>query len=713
MKSIQYLAIVSMVVLFTACNKTIVTENIGEMSSKINYPNTLRDDSVQDDYHGTIIKDPYRWLEDDNSEETKAWVTAQNAVTFDYLSKIPYRDSLKQRIEKLWNYERFGIPFKEGDYYYYFNNNGLQNQSVLYRVSNLTDAEGELVLDPNTFSEDGTASLGGMSFDKSGQYLAYQVSEGGSDWRTVKVRDVITGELLEDQLNWIKFSGLSWAANGFYYSRYPEPEADGELSAKNEYHSVYYHKLGDKQENDQLVYVDNDNPQRNVYASTSSDERFLILSTSESTSGNAFSIKALDTDDSLMPVVTAFDHDYSFVGNEGNILYFLTNANAPKMQLVSIDYDAAKGGNLTFNTVIPEDDDVLSSVTLVGGKFFAKTMHNASSKIVAYDLSGNIIGNVELPGIGTASSVSGEKDDSVAFFSFSSFTEPGKIISLDTESLTTATFRSPDVDFDSDDYITQQQWFVSKDGTRVPMFITHKKGITLDGSNPTLLYGYGGFDISITPGFSLTKIPLLEAGGVYAVANIRGGGEFGSEWHKAGTQERKQNVFDDFIAAAEYLIGEGYTSSEKLAIDGRSNGGLLVGACMTQRPDLYKVAFPGVGVLDMLRYHQFTIGWAWAGDYGRSDEPEAFDYLVKYSPLHNVKPAAYPSTMVVTADHDDRVVPAHSFKYIAELQHQHTGENPVLIRIDVSAGHGAGMPTDMRIQQAADILAFMFYEMEE
>ncbi len=708
-----FTCMIALVCMMSCNKKTMVVMPETQVQQKMQYPNTFRDNSVIDDYHGTQVADPYRWLEDDNSEETKAWVTEQNTVTFDYLDQIPFRDSLKQRIEKLWNYERFGIPFQEGDYYYYFRNNGLQNQSVLYRVDALDKEDGELVLDPNKFSEDGTSSLGGMSFSDSGQFLAYQVSEGGSDWRTVKVRDVISGDMLEDQLEWIKFSGLSWEGDGFYYSRYPEPSADGELSAKNEYHSVYYHKLGQEQSADELIFVDKENPQRNAFAVTSSDEKFLILSTSESTSGNELYIKALDTEDALQKVVEGFDHDYNFIGNEGNVLYFLSNADAPKMQLLSINYNELKAGNTAFDIVIPQGVDVLRSVTLVGGKFFALYMHNASSKISAFDLEGNDLGDVELPGIGTSSRVVGKKKDKIGFISFSSFTEPGKIYSLDTENLSLEVFRSPEVDFNSSEYVTVQKWYKSKDGTSVPMFITHKKGLELDGNNPTLLYGYGGFDIPITPGFSLTRIPIVEAGGIYAVANIRGGGEFGSEWHKAGTQDQKQNVFDDFIAAAEYLIDSGYTNNTKLAIEGRSNGGLLVGACMTQRPDLYQVAFPGVGVLDMLRYHQFTIGWAWATDYGRSDNPEAFDYLIKYSPLHNVKPNNYPSTMVTTADHDDRVVPAHSFKYISELQHQHTGDNPVLIRIDVSAGHGAGMPTDMRIQQAADMLAFMFWEMKD
>jgi len=536
------------------------------------------------------------------------------------------------------------------------------------------------------------------------------VSTGGSDWREIKILDVTTAKHLDDKLDWIKFSGVSWSGDGFFYSRYPAPSEDGELSAKNEYHSLYYHKLGDSQDADELIYMDKENPQRNVFATTSSDEKYLVVSTSESTSGNEVWLRALDTDDKLTKLVNGFDADYNFVGNQDNLLYFVTNADTPKQKVISIDYSLTQGGRPSFTTVIPVNDDALRSVSMIGGKFFANYLHNASTAIVAYDMDGNKLADIELPGIGSAS-LSGKKDETTGFLSYASYTQPGAIYSFDSETYALTLFRAPTVDFASDDYVTVQKWYKSKDGTKVPVFLTHKKGLVPDGNTPTLLYGYGGFDIPLTPSFGLTRLPLLEQGGIYAVANLRGGGEFGSEWHKAGTKERKQNVFDDFIAAAEFLIAEGYTNPDKLAIEGRSNGGLLVGACMTQRPDLFKVAFPGVGVLDMLRYHQFTIGWAWAGDYGRSDDPEAFDYLVKYSPLHNVKPVAYPSTMVITADHDDRVVPAHSFKYISELQHQHTGDDPVLIRIDVSAGHGAGMPTDMRIQQAADVLAFMFYEM--
>lgn len=691
-----------------ACQNKDNTKNQASMT--LEYPESTQDTTVTDDYHGTVIKDPYRWLEDDNAEDTKAWVTEQNKVTYGFLDQIPYRDQVKERLEKLWNYEKFGTPFKEGDKYYFFKNDGLQNQSVLYSMDNL-DAEPKLVLDPNSLSEDGTASLGAISFDDSGKYMAYQVSEGGSDWRTVNVLNLESGELLEDKVEWVKFSGMSWKDDGFYYSRYPEPSSDDKLSGANEYHSVYYHKLGTSQTADKLVYVDNDHPQRNAFGQTTEDEDYLILSTSESTSGNELRIKNIKENGSLIQVVEGFDHDFNLIGNEGSQLYFMTNHDAPKNRIIRIDANKPDSDN--WKEIVPESEDAMSSATVVGGRLFVTYMHDASDIVKVFDTTGKFAQDLKLPGIGNLGGISGKKKEQTAFYSFTSFTTPNTIYKLNTETLTSEVFKKPQLDFNTEDYETKQVWYKSKDGTEIPMFLTYKKGIELDGSNPTLLYGYGGFNIPILPSFSISRLPILENGGIYAVANIRGGGEFGKEWHKAGTKGEKQNVFDDFQAAAEYLIKEGYTSSEKLAIEGRSNGGLLVGACMTQRPDLYKVAFPGVGVLDMLRYHEFTIGWAWATDYGRSDDPEAFEYLIKYSPLHNVKEAAYPATMITTADHDDRVVPAHSFKFAAELQDKHNGENPVLIRVETSAGHGAGKPTSMRIEEAADLVSFMFYNMDE
>lgn len=672
------------------------------------YPEVDRDSSIVDDYHGTTIVDSYRWLEDDNSDRTKDWVIAQNEVTSSYLDNIDFKDDVRERLEELWNYEKFSSPFKESENYYYFKNDGLQNQSVLYKI--VEGSDDVVIIDPNEFSEDGTTSLAGLDFSKNGKYLAYFKSEGGSDWRSAHILNLETMEELSDQLNWIKFSGISWYGDGFFYSRYPTSNDGDELSGINEYHSLYYHKLGDDQEQDELIYKNDDHPLRNVYATTTEDERYLVISESESTSGNSVKIKDLDSDGKIIEVFGGFTADYNLIDNDDSKLLFLTNADAPRKKLISIDANNLSSG---ASVVIPESQDVLQTLSIVGEKIFAEYIHNASSQVKVFDLDGQYIDDLKLPGIGNIGGLSGKKSDNEAFFSFSSFTVPTSIYSLDTDQMTYKVFKAPDINFDFDNYITKQLWFKSYDGTDVPMFVTHRKDLKLDGSNPTMLYGYGGFDISLLPGFSVTNLPILENDGIYAVVNLRGGGEFGKEWHKAGTKERKQNVFDDFQSAAEYLIREGYTNSEKLAIRGGSNGGLLVGACMTQRPDLYKVAFPAVGVLDMLRYHKFTIGWAWVDDYGSSDNPDDFEYLIKYSPLHNVKPGAYPATMITTADHDDRVVPAHSFKFASELQHQHNGDNPVLIRVETSAGHGAGKPTSKILDEYADILSFMYFNMNE
>ena len=678
-----------------------------ENAQPLDYPEVFRDSVVVDNYHGTQINDPYRWLEDDNSPETKEWVTAQNEVTQDFVSQIPFRSKVRDRLQELMDYERYGSPFKEAGKYYYFKNDGLQNQSVLYHLNG--EGEDEVIINPNEFSDDGTSSLAGLSFSKNGKYIAYLISEGGSDWRTAKVLDLDTKTLISDELEWIKFSGISWAGDGFYYSRYPVSAEGNELSGLNEYHSLYYHKLGTDQSADQLIYKNPDHPKRNVGASVSDDESILVVSESESTSGNSVKIKDLGSNGSLRSVFKGFDADYNLIDRYGDKLYFLTDADAPKKRLISVDLN-----NLSnVKDVIPESSDVLQSLSIAGGKIFAEYIHNASSQVKVFDLDGKHLSDLDLPGIGNVSGISGKKEDTEAFFSFSSYTFPTSIYSLNTEDLSYELFKAPEIDMDLSDYVTEQIWFTSYDGTKVPMFVTHKKGLKMDGSNPTMLYGYGGFNISLLPGFSTTMLPILENGGIYAVVNLRGGGEFGAEWHKSGTKERKQNVFDDFQSAAEHLISQGYTSSEKLAIRGGSNGGLLVGACMTQRPDLYAVAFPAVGVLDMLRYHEFTIGWAWAGDYGRSDDPEAFKYLIEYSPLHNLTEQEYPATMITTADHDDRVVPAHSFKFASELQHNHQGSNPVVIRVETSAGHGAGKPTDKVIDEFADLLSFMYYNMDE
>ena len=684
------------------------TENSFEPSA-LSYPDTFRDSSVVEDYHGESVSDPYRWLEDDNSDETIDWVTRQNETTFSFLDQIPFRQNVNERLSELWDYERYSSPFKENGDYYYFKNDGLQNQSVLYRQ--VADAPDEVVLDPNTFSDDGTSSLAGLAFSKNAKYLGYLISDGGSDWRRARVLDLTTGEHLEDDLRWIKFSGVSWDGDGFFYSRYPASDSGDELIQKNEFHSLYYHRLGTEQSEDDLVYVDRENPQRNVFGQTTEDERYLVAARSESTSGNAIMVKDLSKpNSSWVELVTDFDNDFNFIDNEGSRLMFLTNRDAPNQRLTVFDLNNPSAG---WTDLIAEDEDVLQGAAIAGGKIFCEYLHNASSLVKVFDMGGDFIQDLELPSIGNIGSISSKKEDTEAFFSFSSYTVPTTIYSLNTESLQYEVFKSPEIDFEFSDYVTEQRWYTSYDGTRVPMFVTHHKDLKLDGDNPTLLYGYGGFNISLLPGFSVTMLPILENGGVYAVANLRGGGEFGKEWHLAGTKDQKQNVFDDFLSAAEHLIEAGYTSPEKLAIRGGSNGGLLVGAAMTQRPDLFKVAFPAVGVMDMLRYHKFTIGWAWATDYGSSDNPEDFEYLVKYSPLHNLNAADYPATMVTTADHDDRVVPAHSFKFAAELQHQHTGNNPVVIRVETSAGHGAGKPTSKIIDEYADILSFMYYNMGE
>jgi prolyl oligopeptidase len=688
-----------------------VIQKIDFKKIPVTYPDIKKDETI-DDYHGTAIQDPYRWLEDDNSKETSDWVTNQNKVTFSYLDQIPYRKAIKNRLKDVWNFERFGTPFKEGGKYYYFKNDGLQNQAVLYEQETL-DSPSKIALDPNSFSDDGTTSLGSLSFNKTGDLLAYQISEGGSDWRTIHVKDLNTGETLEDKVNWVKFSAISWFKDGFFYSRYPEPEEGKELSAKNEFHQVYFHKIGTDQAEDILTYSDRANPLQNVYTSTTQDERYLILSVVQSTSGNALYFKNLNKPNAeFIPIWQSFDNDFSVADNDGNNLLVMTNYQAPNNRIISIDTENPEEEN--WKIVIKESkNDALQGIKIIGGKIIATYIHNASSKVQLHNLDGVYESDLKLPGIGTVGGFNGKKEDNQAFFSFTSFTRPTTVFSLDMPANKIAVFKAPKIDFKSDDYTTEQVWFKSYDGTKVPMFLTYKKGLKLDGKRPTLLYGYGGFDIPVLPSFRVSNTVLLENGGIYAVANIRGGGEFGKKWHKAGTLENKQNVFNDFISAAEYLIAHNYTTQKKLAIQGGSNGGLLVGACMTQRPDLFQVAFPQVGVLDMLRYHTFTIGWAWATDYGRSDDPEAFKYLIKYSPLHNVKETEYPATMVTTADHDDRVVPAHSFKFISELQNKHQGDNPVVIRVETSAGHGAGVPTDKQIQTAADMSSFMFYNMKE
>ncbi len=685
-------------------------------SLAIKYPETAKGDSV-DTYHGKEIADPYRWLEDDSSDETKAWVREQNRVTFRYLDNIPYRDAVQERLSEIWNYERYSLPFKRAGRQFYFKNDGLQNQSVLYEVTE----EGEKVLlDPNKLSDDGTTSLGTYSFSKDGKYFGYGLAEGGSDWRTIYVKDLDSGKELSEKIKWVKFSGISWFKDGFFYSRYPAPKSNTKYSGKNEFHKVYYHKMGTPDKEDILICDDKTNPQTNFYGYTTEDESFLIIYSSESTSGNALFFKDLrkETPEGLKknrqikPIVTNFDNDHSVIDNIDDKLIISTNLDAPNKRVVLADIKNPSPEN--WKEIIAETEDVIQSVSVIGGKIIARYISNASSKLKIFGMDGQYESEVKLPGIGTVNGISGKKDEDVAYYNFTSYTRPNSIYEFNIKDKSSKLYRAPKINFPSEEYVTKQITYKSYDGTEVPLYITHKKGLKMDGKRPTLLYGYGGFNISILPQFNLEKTIILENDGVYAVANIRGGGEFGKKWHKAGTLGEKQNVFNDFQAAAEYLIDQGITSSDKLAIEGRSNGGLLVGACMTQRPDLYQVALPAVGVLDMLRYHKFTIGWAWATDYGRSDNPEHFPFLMDYSPLHNVKPnTSYPATLITTADHDDRVVPAHSFKFAATLQENHKGINPVLIRIETSAGHGAGKSTKKQIEEAADKMAFTLFNMGE
>jgi prolyl oligopeptidase len=692
--------LVSALMVLNACKTDEVKNDIS-----ITYPVTKKVDQV-DDYFGTPVEDPYRWLEDDNSEETAEWVKQQNEVTFNYLSKIPYREKIKQRLSEIWNFPKYGTPFKKGDYYFMYKNDGVQNQSVLYILKNLND-EPKVLIDPNKFSNEGTSALSNFDVSNNGKYAAFSVSKAGSDWKEYYVMELPSGKILNDTLRWIKFSGAAWLGDGFFYTRYDEPKKEAAFSGKNEFAKVYYHRVGTTQSEDFLVYGDDKNPLNSFYAGTTDDENYVYMSETVSTSGNALYMKK-SNDKNFIKIADGFEYDYDVIDNNNDLLLVLTNDNAPKGRLIAIDTKNPQRKN--WKDIIPQKDDVLESVSICNNMLVVKYMKDVQSRLEVYDLNGNFKHEIKLPGVGIVGSFSAKRNEPLAFFSFSTFTAPTSIYKYDIEKNEVSLYKKPEIKFNSDEYETKQIFYTSKDGTKVPMFITHKKGLKLDGNNPTLLYGYGGFNISVTPAFSVSRAVFMEQGGIYAVANIRGGGEYGKEWHKAGTQLQKQNVFDDFIAAAEYLIKEKYTSSEKLAIEGRSNGGLLIGAVMTQRPDLFKVALPGVGVLDMLRYHKFTIGYAWATDYGTSDEEVHFKNLIKYSPLHNLKEGvAYPATMITTGDHDDRVVPAHSFKFAATLQEKHKGKNPVLIRIDVNAGHGAGKPTSKQIEESADVLSFMLY----
>ncbi|WP_019946500.1 prolyl oligopeptidase family serine peptidase [Hymenobacter aerophilus] len=680
----------------------------------LTYPETRKSDQ-KDDYFGTPVADPYRWLEDPDAPETKSWVTAENKVTFGYLEQIPFRDKIRERLTTLWNYEKFGIPHQEGNQLYFSKNDGLQNQAVLY-VQQGDGAEGQpdVLLDPNKFSADGTTALAGTYYSNDQRYMAYATSGGGSDWQTMKVLDLKTRQPTTDQLDWVKVSGAAWYKNGFFYSRYDAPKAgENKLAGKNEYHKVYYHQLGKPQSTDRLVYEDPKSPLGFRTVGTTDDERFLVLYlTDGKADGNRLSVRDLTDrrqEGTFTSLITSYEHNNSVVGNVGDKLLVLTNNGAPNYRVVLIDPKKPQEKN--WKTVLPETQQKLEGVDHVGGYLVASYLKDASSLIKVYTEKGEFKHDVALPAIGTASGFGGKRDAKQVYYAFTSFTYPTTIYKYDLASNTSTVFRAPKVDVNPQDYVTTQVFYASKDGTKVPMFITHKKGVKLDGKNPTYLYAYGGFNISLTPSFSVARMLWLENGGVLAIPNLRGGGEYGEAWHQAGMTPRKQNVFDDFIAAAEYLKVQGYTSADRLAIAGGSNGGLLVGATMTQRPDLCKVAFPAVGVMDMLRYQKFTIGWNWAPEYGTSDNYEQFQNLYKFSPLHNLKPAAYPATMITTADHDDRVVPAHSFKYAAALQAANTGPNPQLIRVDVNAGHGAGKSTKLQIQEWADVWSFAFYNM--
>jgi len=678
----------------------------------LTYPETKQVDSV-DAYFDTEVRDPYRWLEDDRSDETGEWVKAQNELTFGYLEDIPYRNALKQRLTEVWNYEKIGAPFKRGGYTYFAKNDGLQNQSVYYRYKNDENPDdAEVFLDPNTFSEDGTTSMAGMSFTEDGELLAYSISEGGSDWRKIIVLEAETKTQKGDTLVDVKFSGVSWKANdGFFYSSYDKPKGS-ELSAKTDQHKLYYHQLGTPQREDELIYGGTDaEKHRYVSGRVTEDNRYLVVSASKSTSGNRLMIKDLTQPNSeFIDVIDTYDNDVYIIENEGSKLFLVTDKDAPNKKIVTVDASAPQTEN--WEDFIPETEHVLSPST-GSGYFFAEYMVDAVSQVKQFDYTGELVRDINLPGVGSVGGFGGKKEAEALYYSFTNYTTPGTIYKFDPNKGTSEVYQKPDIDFDTEAYESKQVFYTSKDGTQIPMIITHKKGIELDGTNPTMLYGYGGFNISLTPSFSTANTVWLEKGGIYAVANLRGGGEYGKEWHNAGIKMKKQNVFDDFIAAADYLIEKNYTSSEKLAIRGGSNGGLLVGATMTQRPELMQVALPAVGVLDMLRYHTFTSGAGWAYDYGTSeDDPRMFEYLRGYSPLHNIKDGTeYPATLVTTGDHDDRVVPAHSFKFAAELQSKQSGNNPTLIRIETDAGHGAGKPTSKIIQEYADIFAFTFYNM--
>jgi prolyl oligopeptidase len=674
----------------------------------LSYPVAKKVDQ-NDDYHGTSVADPYRWLEDANSADTKAWVDAENQVTQSYLAQIPQREAIRQRLTELWNYERYSVPFKEGGRYFFSRNDGLQNQSVLYTMKSLKESP-RLLLDPNTLSADGTVALAGTAVSPDGRLLAYSTAASGSDWNEIRVRDVDSGKDLEDHIQWVKFSSTAWThdGKGFFYSRYDAPREATKLADVNYFQKLYFHKLGTPQSADVLVYDRPDQKEWGFGGTTTDDGRYLLITATKGTAHKyrVFYKDLSRADSKVVPLVDNFDAGYDFVDNVGSVFYFATDLNAPRKRIVAIDVSKPQEAN--WKTVVPEGQQTLVASHMINNQLVLEYLADARSVVKVVDLKGKAVREIALPGIGSVSGFGGKRGDTETFFSFTGFTTPTTIYRVDMKSGTPTVFRKPEVKFNPADYETRQQFYTSRDGTKVPMFIVSKKGLKLDGANPTYLYGYGGFNISITPGFSPANLAWMEMGGVYAVANLRGGGEYGEAWHEAGTKLKKQNVFDDFIGAAEWLVDNKVTSPGKLAIGGGSNGGLLVGAAMTQRPELFGAAIPQVGVMDMLRFHKFTIGWAWTSDYGSSENPDEFKALVKYSPLHNLKPGTcYPATMITTADHDDRVVPAHSFKFAATAQAAQAGGNPVIIRIDTKAGHGAGKPTSKQIEEVADRWGFL------
>lgn len=680
----------------------------------LDYPATKTVDTV-DVYHGVEVPDPYRWLEEVDSKATRQWVDAQNEITFGYLKEIPERTPIRQRLTELWNYPKYGVPLKRGGRYFFSKNDGLQDQSVYYMQESLDDETPEVLIDPNTFSEDGTVALTTMSFSDNGQYLAYGTSASGSDWRTFHIRNVATGEDLSETLEWIKFSSAAWTADaeGFYYGRYAKPPEGEKYETTVKNMKLYYHHLGTPQSEDRLVYERPDEPEWGFAPDVTDDGRYLIISVWKGTDRrNQVYYKDLHSErGDIVPLIDAFEASYSFVGNTGTTFYFLTDRDAPNKRLVAIDIEHPARENWT--TLLPESEAVLQSAQIINDRFVVQALDDVKARLTIHTLDGTLEKEVELPTIGSVSSIRGRREDDEMFYAFTSYTYPTTIYRYNFASGTSEVFRAPDIDFDADQYATKQTFYESKDGTRVPMFIVHKKGLKLDGTNPTYLYGYGGFNISLTPRFSISNLVWLENGGIYAVPNLRGGGEYGEEWHQAGMLENKQNVFDDFAWAAKYLIDQGYTSRDKLAIGGASNGGLLTGASITQFPDLFGAAIVQVGVLDMLRYHKFTIGWAWTSEYGSSDNPEQFEYLYDYSPLHNIEPGTeYPATLIMTADTDDRVVPTHSYKFAATLQKAQAGNAPTLLRVETKAGHGAGKPTSKTIEEQADKWAFLMHVLD-